>query len=151
MKTHLERIDKKFEADKYKETFTLKKIVPEVSPEMQKLKSIHHRNHYFKARENLKNSVFVYKTNKLPRPKTISLIGDFNDWKKPVPMNYDHVLGRWTVTIQLQPGEYAYKFIVDETWVCSDDDPKLNDITGNINNYIKVLYQNIESNILYYH
>jgi len=107
MKTHLERIDKKFDESLYKEQFTLKKILPEISPELQKLRSIHHRNHYLKARENLKNCVFVYKTNKLPRPKSIMLIGSFDDWKKPIPMNYDHILGRWTVTIQLHPGEYT--------------------------------------------
>lgn len=105
MKTHLDRIEKSFDEKKYKEQFTLKKIVPEAPLEIQRLKHIHHRNHYLKS-INLKNTLFVYKTNKLPRPKSVMLIGSFNDWKEPLSMNFDHVLGRWTVTAQLHPGEY---------------------------------------------
>lgn len=34
---------------------------------------------------------------------------------------------------------FSYKFVVDDKFVCSDDDPKLNDLQGNINNFIQVL------------
>lgn len=139
METHLQILDKSFEIDKYEEKFTLKKVVPEVSQDFQRLKSIRHRNHYLKTKDRRKSSVFVYKTNKLPKPKSVMLIGSFNDWNDPVVMNYDHIMGRWNVTIQLAPGEYWYKFIVDDVWLWSDDDPKINDLQGNINNYIKVL------------
>lgn len=105
MKTHLTIIEDKFEESAYEEKFTLKKVVPEVSPELQRLKKIHHRNHYLKSRDSFKSSVFYYKTNKLPRPKSVMLVGTFNNWS-PIPMNYDHILGKWNVTIQLHPGEY---------------------------------------------
>jgi starch synthase len=32
----------------------------------------------------------------------------------------------------------SYKFLVDDQWVCSEEDNKDNDIYGNINNYIMV-------------
>lgn len=33
---------------------------------------------------------------------------------------------------------FRYKFIVDNRWICTDDDPKVTDIQGNLNNSIHV-------------
>jgi hypothetical protein len=106
MKTHLELLDKSFDINQYEEKYTLKKVMPEVSQEYHKLRSIHHRNHYLKTRDTRKSTVFIYKTNKLPRPKIVQVVGSFSEWKEPVTMNFDHILGRWNVTVQLAPGEY---------------------------------------------
>lgn len=38
--------------------------------------------------------------------------------------------------MNLKPGNYFYKFFVDNEWVCKDEDPINNDIYGNINNYL---------------
>jgi hypothetical protein len=36
------------------------------------------------------------------------------------------------------PGSYQYKFIVDNQWVCADDQPKVRDNHGNWNNNIEI-------------
>ena len=104
--THLQVIDKKFEEDKYEEKFTLKKVVPETSMEEKRMRNVHYYKNYLKTRKNLKGCCIQYKTDRLPRPKSVKLIGSYNKWKSPLPMNYDHIMGRWSVTIQLPPGEY---------------------------------------------
>jgi len=53
-------------------------------------------------------------------------------------MNYDYVTDKWGLTLSLCLGEFFYKFIVDDEWLCSDNDPKLTDIEGNINNFVVV-------------
>ncbi len=50
----------------------------------------------------------------------VAVSGDFNDWdpkgRKMVDKNGD---GNYQVTMNLAPGVYEYKFIVDDTW-CVD-------------------------------
>ena len=104
--THLEVIDKKFREEAYEEKFTLKRVVPEASSEQKRLRNVHYYKNYLKTRKNLKECCIQYKTDRLPRPKSVKLIGSYNKWKSPLPMSYDHIMGRWTVNIQLPPGEY---------------------------------------------
>jgi hypothetical protein len=43
--------------------------------------------------------------------KAVQLVGDFNQW---VPQSYQkNEAGRWSVTLSLAPGDYAYTIIVD--------------------------------------
>jgi hypothetical protein len=43
--------------------------------------------------------------------KAVQLVGDFNQW---VPQAYrKNETGRWSVTLSLAPGDYAYNIIVD--------------------------------------
>ena len=53
-------------------------------------------------------------------------------------MNYDHFSNSWSLSLQLKPGEYFYKFLVDNEWVCSDEFDKEMDQYGNINNYLLI-------------
>ena len=55
-----------------------------------------------------------------------------------MPLKFDHFSKTWNTVLNLQPGEYFYKFIVDDEWICYDEDPKDNDLHGNINNYVLV-------------
>jgi len=135
MKSHKEKINNEFNEKDYQEKMTLKKIKLEMD-----LNNKAHEINQSKLldEDDTKSCMFVYRTVKLPKPKDVMLTGSFNDWKEPVPMNHDHILGRWSVTVQLKPGEYLYKFIVDNRWICTDDDPKVTDIQGNLNNCIHV-------------
>ncbi len=55
--------------------------------------------------------------------KEVILMGDFNKWNpKKHPMKRDGN-GVWTKAVMLFPGNYEYKFLVDEEW---KEDP-LND------------------------
>ncbi|MFZ2957480.1 MAG: isoamylase early set domain-containing protein [Candidatus Ozemobacteraceae bacterium] len=51
----------------------------------------------------------------------VSVVGDFNDWNKDKsPMTLEN--GVWTVTLNLKPGKYEYKLVLNHTdWIT---DPK---------------------------
>ena len=53
-----------------------------------------------------------------PRAGEAYVAGSFNDWAI-VPLSRNP-MGIWTCTIQLEPGEYEYRFLVDGEWW---DDP----------------------------
>jgi 1,4-alpha-glucan branching enzyme len=49
--------------------------------------------------------------------KQVSLSGEFNDWSSnAIPMKRDQD-GQWGATLELAPGRYQYKFIVDGAWI----------------------------------
>ena len=49
--------------------------------------------------------------------KQVSVGGDFNNWaSNATPMKRDDA-GHWETTIELAPGRYQYKFIVDGQWI----------------------------------
>ena len=103
-KEHLNLIDKTWDEKTYEEklTVSLKNVVAsEIKP-----KNIHMRNHYSKVIGNMKNHIFSYKTSKLPKPKSIMVIGSFDNWKGQYVMNYDHIMDRWTLTLAFVSGEY---------------------------------------------
>ena len=104
-KIYKNTLDKTFKESDYKEVYTLRKVSAE--PGLgEKSKTSIYKQQYLKTRGNLRNTVFMYKTNALPKPRNVMLVGSFDDWKEPLPMNFDHIMGRWTVTIPLTPGEY---------------------------------------------
>lgn len=54
-----------------------------------------------------------------PWKKSVHLIGDFNDWDPEAdPLKVDES-GLWWIEKQLEPGTYAYQFLIDsETGIC---------------------------------
>jgi 1,4-alpha-glucan branching enzyme len=55
-----------------------------------------------------------------PEAQKVSLGGSFNNWNNLAdPMEKDKK-GIWKVTVNLKPGRYEYRFIVDEKW---ENDP----------------------------
>ena len=44
----------------------------------------------------------------------VYLTGDFNGWAGKIPMNRSH--NDFTLIVDMPPGRYQYKFIVDNTW-----------------------------------
>jgi len=50
--------------------------------------------------------------------KQVALAGDFNDWKPAALRKRD---GAYTATVQLRPGTYQYKFVVDGAWIVDPD------------------------------
>ena len=52
--------------------------------------------------------------------KAVYLAGCFNNWSTTAKkMAYKAKEGLYAATVQLEPGEYQYKFIIDGTW-CAD-------------------------------
>lgn len=55
-----------------------------------------------------------------PEAREVCLAGSFNDWdRRATPLQRD-ALGDWTVELELPPGEYRYRLVVDGEW---RDDP----------------------------
>jgi 1,4-alpha-glucan branching enzyme len=56
-----------------------------------------------------------------PTAMSVQLVGDFTQWQKtPIPMQQGPG-GVWQATVQLEPGEHHYRFLVDGQW---RDDPE---------------------------
>ncbi len=55
----------------------------------------------------------------LPEPdaKRVSLSGEFNGWSPEATPMKRHEDGHWEATVNLAPGRYQYKFIVDGQWI----------------------------------
>ena len=52
--------------------------------------------------------------------KAVYLAGSFNEWSTTAKkMAYKAKSGIYSATVQLAPGEYQYKFVIDGTW-CAD-------------------------------
>jgi hypothetical protein len=52
-----------------------------------------------------------------PSAQSVSVSGDFNGWSPAATPLNRHENGRWEATVDLKPGRYQYKFIVDGQWV----------------------------------
>lgn len=55
-----------------------------------------------------------------PEAQNVSLVGNFNNWDYTKTMKKDKD-GLWTSRVDLEPGKYEYRFLVDGEW---RDDPK---------------------------
>lgn len=77
------------------------------------------------------NTTFVLRG--YPKAKRVTLAGTFNSWDSR------HVIcgkveQQWTCRIDLEPGKYLYKFVVDDDWILDPDNPlREDDGQGNIN------------------
>ncbi len=83
---------------------------------------------------------FEYRAD--PKVQTVSLAGTFNGWNKFAhPMTKQGDGRTWKTEIRLSPGEYQYKFVVDnDRWVIDPAAKKSQDDgTGNVNSYLVVL------------
>jgi len=71
----------------------------------------------------------------------VFVTGSFNAWEERIPLRRsgaDHV-----VCLNLPPGTYQYKFIVDNEWRFATDQPTVRDEMGNINNCTTVIDQSM--------
>ena len=66
----------------------------------------------------------------------VALAGTFNNWDQS-QLVCGREGGAWVCRVDLEPGEYAYKFIVDGNWVLDPDNPNTaEDEAGNTNNVL---------------
>ena len=74
-----------------------------------------------------------------PGARQVAVIGDFNSWGEPIPLNDDDEDGVWIAIARLDPGTYQYKFIVDGEWTCDPCNPvDLDDSHGGRNSVMVV-------------
>lgn len=56
-----------------------------------------------------------------PDAAHVMLVGDFTNWEEsPIPMKRKGKNGIWEASLKLAPGNYGYRFLVDNQWA---DDP----------------------------
>jgi len=51
-----------------------------------------------------------------PKAKSVALGGDFNNWNPKTTIAKPSKDGNWKVKLNLAPGKYQYKFLVDGQW-----------------------------------
>jgi 1,4-alpha-glucan branching enzyme len=51
-----------------------------------------------------------------PDAQNVSLAGDFNDWNANSHLLQKVSNGMWEINIDLNPGRYEYRFLVDGEW-----------------------------------
>jgi len=53
-----------------------------------------------------------------PQAKVVRVTGEFTNWSREgLAMESDPADGLWKVTVDIAPGEYEYRFIVDGVWI----------------------------------
>lgn len=66
----------------------------------------------------------------------VTLAGSFNSWNQS-QLVCGHEGDEWLCRVDLEPGYYTYKFIVDGNWVLDPDNPRTEvDDAGNTNNVL---------------
>lgn len=63
-----------------------------------------------------------------PMAKKVSLVGSFNNWNTKGTSAKKDAQGNWLIKVNLKPGRYEYKFLVDGNWI---NDPSNRAMTTN--------------------
>lgn len=75
-----------------------------------------------------------------PHATTVFVAGSFNNWNQlTLPMIKEK--GEWRCPLQLEPGTYEYKFIIDGIWTIDPNNPAIKNNDGNINSVLEVKEQ----------
>ena len=68
----------------------------------------------------------------------VALAGTFNGWNQS-QLLFGREGGEWVCRVDLDPGVYQYKFVVDGDWLLDPSDPETaEDEAGNVNNLLEV-------------
>ena len=73
-----------------------------------------------------KKEKFSVKFNSLKNVKSVSLVGEFNNWSaNKTPLSFDSLTGKWVTKIILHPGVWEYKFVVNnKQWLPDPQNPE---------------------------
>ncbi|MBW7905332.1 MAG: glycogen-binding domain-containing protein [Phycisphaerae bacterium] len=58
-----------------------------------------------------------------PDAKVVHLAGTFNGWDPRATPMAKRARGEWARELELAPGRYEYKFVVDGRWCCEPGQP----------------------------
>lgn len=88
--------------------------------------------------ERLKNFKKVaFRLKGFENAQTIALAGDFNSWSsRSVKMTRNGSV--WTADVEIEPGVYEYKFVVDGRWFTDPDNPQTSGAGAERNSIVKV-------------
>src|ERR1043166_6833931 len=78
-------------------------------------------------------------TIKAPAASKEFLAGEFNNWSETATPMRKQPNGEWIVALQLKPGRYQYKFLVDGKWMTDpDNSERTDDGFGGFNSVVPV-------------
>lgn len=78
----------------------------------------------------------AFRRKNFPQAKLVTIAGSFNDWQPFYTLMYPEN-GEWVVKLNLAPGKYTYKLVVDGNWTLDPDNPeKEEDGNGNTNSVL---------------
>ena len=63
-----------------------------------------------------------------PNAERVVLAGSFNNWQPDATPMVKGANGYWSASLELSPGRYEFKFVVDGVWCC---EPGCDDGTDN--------------------
>jgi hypothetical protein len=73
-----------------------------------------------------------------PEASVVALAGSFNQWHES-QLLFGREGGEWVCRVDLDPGWYTYKFIVDGNWILDPANPETEeDAAGNVNSLVRV-------------
>ena len=73
-----------------------------------------------------------------PEASVVALAGSFNQWNES-QLLFGRENGEWVCRVDLDPGWYTYKFIVDGNWILDPANPETEeDAAGNVNSLVRV-------------
>lgn len=82
---------------------------------------------------SVNNNTVTFFLRGYPNANRVMLAGSFNNWS-PEALQMQKTANGWSADVQLNPGKYWYKFIVDGNWIVDEDNLlRENDGMGNIN------------------
>ncbi|MEW5693826.1 MAG: glycogen-binding domain-containing protein [Candidatus Hydrogenedentota bacterium] len=74
-----------------------------------------------------------------PQAKKVYVAGDWNNWSPDADLMTKNSQGLWEIDLDLMPGEYQYKFVVDGEWKQDPSNPlSADDGFGGKNSVLKV-------------
>jgi len=74
-----------------------------------------------------------------PAAKKVFLVGDFNEWNPAARRMVKVKDGTFRAKMDLEPGRYEYKFVVDELWITDPDSvDHISNPYGTMNSVVEV-------------
>lgn len=74
---------------------------------------------------------------------SVLLAGSFDDWRKHEMIHVQDA-GRFILVVEIPPGDYFYRFVVDGRWCVSEDDPSIKeDPFGELSHFISISHDSI--------
>jgi len=65
-------------------------------------------------------AVFSYMPDHPDSAQAIAIVGDFHGWDKNTDLMQRQASGQFSLALQLAPGRYAYKFVINNEWYITD-------------------------------
>jgi serine/threonine protein kinase len=74
-----------------------------------------------------------------PNARSVTIVGDFNNWNPTATPMRKRPNGEWVVSVQLPAGRHTYKLVVDDKWIADPENPaQVDDGKGGKNSVVVI-------------